>query len=892
MANATRFKLKTVLQTPQARDDAVTLAEDGSGEILVSDLLANDLGGNAKTFYGLSDGSDPRTQLFTLVTANGALVTYDASDGTISYDPAGSALADAVQALGEGEVWENADWFDYTIRMADGVLSTARVWISFSGANDAPEVLVRAGDADALALTEGDNGLSGSGTLTVRDLDKSDSVAVEVSGLAVSGFAGGLDTDDLRGFFSVAPATVLTDASAQEETVAWSFDSGTEAFDFLGVGETLTLAYTVRGTDEHGATGEHTVTVTIAGSNDPVVLEAGATTATGAVTEDAAATLTASGSIAFADKDWHDTHTAGVAGTGNLGTLTLGTLTEPDQGTGGAVGWSYAMDNALVQYLAAGETRTESFTVTIADGHGSTLQVPVSITIAGVNDAPELSAAVAAATVGEDDSPLAAAGSLVVKDPDTSDTVDLAVSGVAATSTLALAGGDTLGGLLAAKGLDAAGLKALFTLAQTSGIAADGPAGSTVGWSFDGSGKFDFLNAGTTLTLTYTVEATDRLAGGGAAGGSDTATITITIEGANDAAVIGGTTTGAVTEDSNVDGDGYLVASGTLTVSDADYNEAFFQAVSNASGTYGQFSITADGQWTYRVANAAVQGLNSGQTASDSFTFHSADGTAQAVTITIHGADEPVSNTAPTAGSDKIILSTGLTGSATAKLPFAVFLANDSDLETPNGLTLTGVGGATGGIGVTLDSVNGTVNITTPGTAGTASFQYTVQDAGGASATGTVSVVILATSSGNESISLAGQVPYQASWIDGNSGADTLSGSVSLAGGLQSDWLFGSGGNDRLDGGLGNDRLTGGSGNDVFVFARGYGTDVITDFNPFNGPNIADQLDLDVALGQLSISTGLFEGVNSTFLTSSAWEAGDQLILKGFTATLTAVSII
>jgi VCBS repeat-containing protein len=892
MASATKFKLKTVLQTPQARDDAITLAEDGSGEILVSDLLANDLGGNAKTFYGLSDGGDPRTQLFTLVTAKGARVTYDASNGTISYDPAGSALADAVQALGEGEVWGNADWFDYTIRMANGVLSTARVWLSFTGANDAPEVLVRAGDADALALTEGDGGLSGGGTLTVRDLDKSDSVAVAVSELAVSGFAGGLDADDLRSFLTLAPTMVLTDAAAQEETVAWSFNSGTEAFDFLGVGETLTLAYTVRGTDQHGASGEHTVTVSIAGSNDPVVLEAGATTATGAVTEDAAAALVAAGSIAFADKDWNDTHTASVAGTGNLGTLSLGALTGPVQGAGGAVAWTYTVDNALVQYLAAGETRTESFTVTIADGHGSLLEVPVTITIAGVNDAPELSAAAAAATVSEDESPLAAAGNLVVKDLDTSDTVNLAVSGVAAASTLALAGGDTLAGLLTANGLDTAGLKALFTLAQTSGIAADGPAGSTVGWAFDGSGKFDFLNAGTTLTLTYTIKATDWLAGGGIAGGSDTEAITITIKGANDAAVIGGTTTGEVTEDSNVNSDGYLVASGILTVSDADYNEAFFQAVSNASGTYGQFSIAADGQWTYRVANAAVQGLNTGQTVTDSFAFLSADGTAQTVTVTICGADEPVSNTAPTAGSDKIVLSTGLTGAATARLPFAVFLANDSDLETPNGLTLTAVANATGGIGVTLDPSDGTVNITTPNTAGAASFQYTVQDAGGATATGTVSVAILATSSGNESISLASQVPYEASWIDGGSGADTLVGSVSLTGGLQSDWLFGSAGNDRLDGGLGNDRLTGGSGNDIFVFARGYGQDVITDFTPFNGPNIADRLDLDVAFSQLSITTGTFEGVSSTFLTSSAWEAGDQLILKGFTASLSSVSII
>jgi Ca2+-binding RTX toxin-like protein len=60
--------------------------------------------------------------------------------------------------------------------------------------------------------------------------------------------------------------------------------------------------------------------------------------------------------------------------------------------------------------------------------------------------------------------------------------------------------------------------------------------------------------------------------------------------------------------------------------------------------------------------------------------------------------------------------------------------------------------------------------------------------------------------------------------ITGTDGNDTLDGK----GG--DDFLFGGKGNDRLIGGDGNDIMTGGKGHDTFVFAAGFGKDVITDF--------------------------------------------------------------
>ncbi|MFD1327172.1 calcium-binding protein [Mycoplana ramosa] len=51
--------------------------------------------------------------------------------------------------------------------------------------------------------------------------------------------------------------------------------------------------------------------------------------------------------------------------------------------------------------------------------------------------------------------------------------------------------------------------------------------------------------------------------------------------------------------------------------------------------------------------------------------------------------------------------------------------------------------------------------------------------------------------------------------------------------------INGGNGNDTLNGGAGNDTLTGGAGADVFVFAKGYGKDTITDFQ-----NNIDDIDL------------------------------------------------
>jgi Ca2+-binding RTX toxin-like protein len=59
----------------------------------------------------------------------------------------------------------------------------------------------------------------------------------------------------------------------------------------------------------------------------------------------------------------------------------------------------------------------------------------------------------------------------------------------------------------------------------------------------------------------------------------------------------------------------------------------------------------------------------------------------------------------------------------------------------------------------------------------------------------------------------------------------SLSGTAAInaTGNQQANTLLGNAAANVLTGGLGNDALTGGLGNDTYVFARGYGTDTVTD---------------------------------------------------------------
>src|SRR5205085_828645 len=113
-------------------------------------------------------------------------------------------------------------------------------------------------------------------------------------------------------------------------------------------------------------------------------------------------------------------------------------------------------------------------------------------------------------------------------------------------------------------------------------------------------------------------------------------TLTVSINGANDAAVINGTAAASVVENSSA------TVGGTLTATDVD-NAATFVAQSNVARSYGKFSITTAGVWSYVLDNpyTTLFPSNVGSAPlNDSIVVTTADGTPKTVTVTINGAND------------------------------------------------------------------------------------------------------------------------------------------------------------------------------------------------------------------------------------------------------------
>ncbi|MFA0088814.1 VCBS domain-containing protein, partial [Vibrio sp. 10N.261.51.F12] len=151
-------------------------------------------------------------------------------------------------------------------------------------------------------------------------------------------------------------------------------------------GEVATQTFTVETIDGT----EHTITVDIVGVNDASTLT-DATDDEGLVTEtDTLATLTDNGVLILEDVDGAAEEVFQTDPTTMTSSSTL------DNSTGAALGvltlsaagaWNYAIANDAVEYLGAGDTATEVFTVKSADG----TEHDITITIVGTNDVPVIS---------------------------------------------------------------------------------------------------------------------------------------------------------------------------------------------------------------------------------------------------------------------------------------------------------------------------------------------------------------------------------------------------------------------------------------------------------------------------------------------------------------------
>ena len=651
--------------TPQAVNDYETAWEDYS---FCFDVMANDLGGKAKILWSVDDSSTDSNGDGTadLLTRDGtAAACPDYSDygarvwienGVVKYD------TNALDWLAVGQTV--CDKFTYAIRMSNGTLSWATVYVTLSGRNDAPVISEIATDSDSVTLPETNAPLGSSGTLTVRDVDTLDTVDTAVSSVSVTGATGGLTEAQLLGMMQiVAGANDIAADSGDTSNIGWAFDSTPAAFDYLAVGESLVLAYTITSTDNNGLSDTHIVTVTITGANDaPVISIVSGDSDSAAITETDSA-LSASGTLTVTDVDTSDevdvvVSTVAVGGTGGdgglgnaalLGMLSLtGNVDNAADGSAGSLVWSFDSDGEAFDYLAAGETLVLTYTLTASDGNGGSDTQTVTVTITGSNDAPVLTVDPTGGVtedVGVILGLISTSGSVSVTDADATDVV-------------------TIG---AVYNSDAEWSDGSLTPAQVAALGSGFNASSS-GWNYAVSNALvGFLAAGETITLSFTVTATDD---SGAANNSDSEIVTITITGTNDAPVI---YVGALDEDAAgiAETNSGLTASGTLSLTDPDTSDEVDVSVTGVavSGTGGDGGISnddlkamlgltgnvdnaADGTagslgWSFDSDGQAFDYLAVGETLILTYTLTASDGNGgsdtQTVTITITGTnDAPV----------------------------------------------------------------------------------------------------------------------------------------------------------------------------------------------------------------------------------------------------------
>ncbi|MDD3328152.1 MAG: VCBS domain-containing protein, partial [Zoogloea sp.] len=700
---------QTVTVTITGTNDAptiVALSTDSTGDVTEDsavDALSGKLSTTGSIAFNDIDLIDTHTGTVAADVANtlgGTLtlsaVSEDAATEGGSFGWTYEVANSATQYLAAGET--ATEVFTVTVGDGEGGTLEQTVTVTITGTNDAPTIVALStdstGDVTEDSAVDALSGkLSTTGSIAFNDIDLIDTHTGTVVADAANTLGGTLTL-----------SAVSEDAATEGGSFGWTYEVANSATQYLAAGETATEVFTVTVGDGEGGTVEQTVTVTITGTNDAPTIVALSTDSTGDVTEDTAVDalsgkLSTTGSIAFNDIDLIDTHTGMVvADAANTlgGTLTLSAVSEDAATEGGSFGWTYEVANSATQYLAAGETATEVFTVTVGDGEGGTLEQTVTVTITGTNDAPTIVALSTDSTgdVTEDSAvdalsgKLSTTGSIAFNDIDLIDTH---------TGTVAADVANTLGGTL--------------TLSAVSEDAAT--EGGSFGWTYEvANSATQYLAAGETATEVFTVTVGDG------EGGTLEQTVTVTITGTNDAPTIvalSTDSTGDVTEDSAVDAlSGKLSTTGSIAFNDIDLIDTHTgTVVADAANTLGgtltlsavsEDAATEGGSfgWTYEVANSATQYLAAGETATEVFTVTVGDGEGgtleQTVTVTITGTnDAPVLTADEATARERGGAANALAGSDGV----GDVLANDTDVDLADTLNvveitaLTGVGSAT-----------------------------------------------------------------------------------------------------------------------------------------------------------------------------------------------------
>ncbi|MGF1455653.1 MAG: Calx-beta domain-containing protein [Alphaproteobacteria bacterium] len=249
-------------------------------------------------------------------------------------------------------------------------------------------------------------------------------------------------------------------------------------------------------------------------------------------------------------------------------------------------------------------------------------------------------------------------------------------------------------------------------------------------FDYDPRTAFNALPLGATQTDSFTYRITD------VGGLTDTATVSVTVEGRNDNPSALNDTGALFTTDEDTP-----LPVRSLLANDSDPDDgdpviiAGFFPTSSVGGNFSLDPVTGD--FTFDPAGA-FDGLGAGETAFADFAYTVLDGRGgidqASVRVTVTGL-----NDAPIAADDSGF---GFFTKEDSPLITASVLANDFDAESPS-LTITAFETVTAQGGTIADAGNGAFTYTPAADFnGTDTFTYTVSDGGGASDSATVTLFV------------------------------------------------------------------------------------------------------------------------------------------------------
>ena len=576
--------------------------------------------------------------------------------------------------------------------------------------------------------------------------------------------------------------TLTIDPESNTYTYKTNENADRLGLDADGNPQTGTDEFTIYVRDEHGAWTAKPISVTVTGSNDTPTITAddaehwvkeagvvdtstdhGSTTDTAKTPDpsddsreltDADNSLSRneiSGQVHVKDTDTTDTLTLDIGAKEGSGTTLIG---DPKTDANGNITletefgsiilhkdgtYTYTIDEGKTESLAQGQTEKEIFTITVSDGHGGTASVDITINIVGTNDRPTLTLTPTSDTVvsdpGYDKNHTEVAKDLTVTgdfrgtDPDSNPTLEYGVSTISGDRDTAFdADGSNPGmggghhsatGTYGSLTINPSSGKYTYTLDTAKNGAAD-----KLGLNADGTPQ--------TGTDTFTIYVRDEH------GAWSEQTVTITVNGSNDAPEIDNTEQTLTIIESGVDEKNKPIAgtksdSGKVGATDVDNDdklEYFFSDKAHNPVTFGKGDVIghltlADGTKT-DITVTSVKA--DGTIVTDYGTFHLDTKTGE---YTFTKAESTGNATDQLQLGDKVELdfsisvkdSHGETASSTHDVTVVINGSNDRPSATMQGITVKEAGVHDGNTATTADTdgtlgdgehrvTSGTLNIT------------------------------------------------------------------------------------------------------------------------------------------------------------------------------------